>query len=938
MAVTIVDASTFAAVQAAAAGANGTREAGVITATMAPFSTNNVTIKVYDANGTLLHTTVRGAWSSDTSGDVKRMLVGSLVSRTNHAAGMPATARIATAGGTDILEMTAGTAGADLDFLAAVEMGVPVDSGAIVLTAPQGLDTAVTPPTGDFSLFVTADTMDELVAMAQANHTAWVGLKNWCNTYVNTVWTTSNWAGTAESIAVCNFAMAYMIGARAGEAQAETWGAAALRIWNADPSYAPAAQVHAFFGPKYRRLGTWTCMTGSPAPSGTFPRGATLRGRTSGTTAEIVCVSATTTMALRNFSGNFTANEVCEVVGDPSSTLVFAAKNRPVAHADDGYGSRYFSYLYGALYFWLDGHPGLTPSVKAEVRSVAKDIFDEFDGVSGSRPQSPIVGIGNYQFGHMTMELVLGLILREEYPAYWTEALRRFRMRTDFLRDRVRASGWQPEGGGYGPGIHKELAYSLLALKTMTTESVTSYDAFARNVPLAMYFGYANTNTLPWFLDDGYVGEYQSQATSATYSVFQRLYGLGSLQSQVVASIFARKAPVFHSGNQPHNYWHRMLTHLPQETAATSLPLSLGTHYLMAKSSHELGGTSVWMSAGPYYNDMGYQRRDQGSLRIARAKPLLVTCEYVLKQSWAAYPTKMHQSYPSVHGRTTTTTIQQWQYNVGFDDASNRPELSTVLSAPDAAAWPSHYEDISSAVYYRLPYRTAFYRNKQQTLGPDIDRIARGVLFVRPGLVFVLDAFRQDEAQTTSYIQTNWHFPLEPGMPVTANSNRDVVVTNAPSKLWGHMSYPTAPATNTVELFDGLHRDSYVWRATPASTSRDQYFFHVFRAADVTGYSDPTFTDFTATSVFGCLVSGLETAEGTQVCGVVVDNGTDTPPSSVSYSVAQTGSCYHYVAGLKPNTPYTISESVVAGTATVSIAEGTGVSTGSGGVLRFEVA
>lgn len=949
MSIIVIDPTTALAIRAAMDGPNGTREAGVITAAAAAFGGGNVTIEVFDAAGVLLHTMVRGPWTTDTNNDVKLMLAGAVVSRTNHASGNPASAKIRTTAGLLIFQTSAGLANSGLTFAALVDVNVRIDAGSLVFTAPTTLDTVVDPPTGDTSLFVTSETMAELVAMAQANHAAWVGLKTWCNAYLGTVWNTSNWAGTAESIAICNYALAYMIGVRAGEAQATAWGDEAIRLWHSAPTYAPPTQVHAFWGPKYRRAGTWTCvLSASVLPSGTFPVGATVRGRTSGVTAEVVCVAWKTSpagalAALRNFSGNFQSGETCEVVGDTSSTFVFTSKNRVLADADDGYGSRYFSYLYGAMYFWMEGHPGHTDVVKAEVRTVAKDIWDEFDGINGVRPQSPILGIGNYQFGHMTQEVVFGLILREHHPTYWTEALRRFRARTNFLRDHVKSSGWLPEGGGYGPGMNKELAFSLLALKSVTTESISDYDAFARNVPVAMYMGYANSNTLPFFLDDGYVGEYQSQSGSQAMSVYQRLYGPGSLQSKVVAAIFARKAPVFHSGNQPHQYWPRMLTHLSTETfSSTQLPLSLGTHYLMAKSSHDVGGTSVWMSAGPYYNDMGYQRRDQGSLRIARAKPLLVTAEYNLKPGWGAYPLQAHQSYPTVHGRTTTTTIQQYQYNAGYDDSSGRAEIPAAFTKPDAECWPSHYEDISAAVYYRLPYRTAWFRNRQQTVGPDIDRIARSVLFVRPGLVFVFDAFRQDEAQPASYIRTNFHFWVpntapETAAPTTANSNRDVIVTNSPSRLWGHMSYPTAPATNSVALFDGRARDSYCWQATPVSTSRDQFFLHVFRAGDTTGFGDPSFEDFTDTNVFGCLVSGLETAEGSQVCGVIVDNGTDTPPASVSYEVPQTGACYHYVAGLKKNTSYTIAESLAAGTASVTVTEGAGVTTGAGGILRFEV-
>lgn len=943
MSILVIDPTTALAIRAAMDGPNGTREVGVITAAMAPFASGNITVEVLDGAGTLLHATVRGAWTSDTAGAVKRMLASTVVSQTNHANGVPATARIKTTGGTVIFQMSAGLANDDLTFLAPIDIDVRVDSGPLVLTAPEGLDTVVDPPSGDTSLFIDSTTMAELVSRVAANDPSWVAMRTWCNANMGAEWV-GNFAGYAETTALANYAMAWMLGSRAGEPNALTWGNEAMRIWNSEPRF---TSVHGFFGPRHRRKNVWACILGtSPAPSGTFPRGATIRGRTSGTTAEIVCVTYPSPStppgafaALKNFSGAFTANEVCEVVGDTSSTFVFASRSRLLALADSGYGSRYFYTLYGAMYYWMDGHPGLTEAVKQEVRDIVKDIWDDFNGASDGGAHAKTVGIGNYQFGHMTQEVVFGIILRDTYPNYYTEAVRRFKLRTDFLRDNVYSSGWLPEGGVYGPGMCKELAYSVLALKTMTTELHTDYDAFTRNVPFAMYMGYANAASSPWFLDDGYVGSSSSQAGSESLAAYQRLYGRGSVQSRAIARIFARKPPAFHTSNQPHIYHHRMLCYLADEsTSTTDMPLSTGRHYFMAKASHELGATSVWVSAGPYYNDMGYQRRDQGSLRIARTKPLLLTADYNNKYVWISNRGQMHQTYTTVHGRTTTTDIQQDVYNAGYTLSGGKPELPASFLQLNAEFGPSHYEDIGHAAFYRVPYRTAFYRNREHTAGPDIDRIARSVMFVRPGLIFVFDAFRQAVGQTASYIRTNWHFPLAAGMPTTANANRDVVVVNGTSKLWGHMAYPASPATNVVELFDGMFNDDYVWQATPETTSLDQFFLHVFRAGDTTGYSAPTFVNFSGANVYGCLVSGLETAEGTQVCGAFADNGTDDPPSAFSYTVAQTGPCYHYVGGLKKNFSYAVTAALVGGNAEISIAEGAGYSVGASGMLRFLVA
>ena len=315
----------------------------------------------------------------------------------------------------------------------------------------------------------------------------------------------------------------------------------------------------------------------------------------------------------------------------------------------------------------------------------------------------------------------------------------------------------------------------------------------------------------------------------------------------------------------------------------------------------------------------------------------MVTCEYGLTVGWDAYADRAHQTYCTVHGRTTTTTIQQYPFNAGMVTTNDRPGGMGDFLKPTAEYGASHYEDVGTAVVFRVPYRTAFYRNAAHTVGPDLDRIARTVLFVRPNVVFVFDTFRQSEGQTSSYIRTNFHFTLEAGAPEVTNGGRDVTVTFAPNRLWGHMSHPVTPASNACGLFDGWKRDSYCWQAT-AGTDRNQFFLHTFRAADVAGYSAPTYADFTGTDVFGCLVSGLETSEGGQVCGVFVDSGTDDVPAGVAYSVAQSGACTHYVAGLKKNTSYTVSASLVAGTTSVTIAEGVGSITNVGGMLKFEVA
>lgn len=942
MAVLITDYDTVVAVETAANGTNGTREAGVVTAVADAFNGENVTTEIRNADNTLLGSFVNGTFTANTLTDPKTIALGPQVSWSFSSEGIPERAIFKNNLGQAILECSAGLNNTDIDFLAPIEENVPVNLRNVAFQANTSLDTSSTPTPG--RMLISDASMDALVAKAQANHADWVALKNWCNTNLNYV-SVSTFAGSYEHYFIGNYAFAYMIGSRIGDPNADTWAAECLRIYNLEPRFTHANSVNTFIGMRYLTPGALSA-TFTNAPTGTFSKGDTLVGTSSGATAELLTITSAATgsnaLAIKNKVGNFVAGERVEVQNRPSSFFLWGALIRPLILADSGYGSRYFGLTYAFLLDWLDGYSGLTQTIKNEMYELIKAYWDQCAGtnITGYSAYNWPNNIGNYTAGHTIFKVCSGILLKDVYPEYYDTAVAEFKTVATFFRDVVRNSGIMPEGTkNYSTGMVSAYAECLLAFKTKTTEDMSPYMSFFENCAPAYYLMLNNGGNFS--MDDGFVDSWPVIFASSTLAVLQELFGKGSYQSKCVAAIFAKRVPSFYAGTQPTVfYWKKFAYHKADETFTDAeLPKAMGNTYLLVKSDNTSNGTSVWMSSGPYYNNILYQRTDQGSLRISRNMPLLVTSEYNLKGLWyGVYPTQVHQNYCTVHGRTQDSNIQQYHYNIGMQETSSSVKFPTNFLNTNSEYGLSHYQNETSWCFGRVPYRTAYFTNPQQTTGPFINRIARSVLFVRPGLVFVFDAFTQDASEPNSYIKTHWQFPLEAGSPVTSNSNRDIQVTYSPSKLWGHASYPTTYGENTVAEFDGRWRNTYKWSYTPPSITNKQFFLTVFRAGDVTGFSDPSYTDFTDTNVYGCLVSNLTSSEGTQVCGIYVDNGTDTVPTSISYSVAQTGSCMHYIAGLKPNTSYTVTESLVAGTASVSVVEGAGVTAGSGGVLSFEVA
>lgn len=151
MSILITDATVAAAVSAAVAGANGTREAGVANALAAAFGAGNVTLRVYSDADTLLCTFVYGPVVADTTSAQKSVSLGAFTSYSFAAAGTPAYVVWASTTA-DILESSAGVGSGDISFLTVVEANVPVSGGSISLLVVDTLDTEIpgTTPVGKY--------------------------------------------------------------------------------------------------------------------------------------------------------------------------------------------------------------------------------------------------------------------------------------------------------------------------------------------------------------------------------------------------------------------------------------------------------------------------------------------------------------------------------------------------------------------------------------------------------------------------------------------------------------------------------------------------------------------------------------------------------------------------------------------------------------------
>lgn len=144
MAVTIIDTTTASLAYTALVGADGTREVGIITAVKGAFQENTVTNKVYDENNTLLATFEHAPFTTDFSTTQKKLLLGSQLSYTYHATGIPVKAEFSTTLGLVIFSCTCGyTSDKDIVFAGPIEENVPCTLSGISFYSPVNADTDI---------------------------------------------------------------------------------------------------------------------------------------------------------------------------------------------------------------------------------------------------------------------------------------------------------------------------------------------------------------------------------------------------------------------------------------------------------------------------------------------------------------------------------------------------------------------------------------------------------------------------------------------------------------------------------------------------------------------------------------------------------------------------------------------------------------------------
>jgi hypothetical protein len=140
MTITYLDTTTINAVAGAEAGANGTREAGVITALAGRFGGSPVTVEIFDASDVLLRTSTHAAWTTFTAGAPCSLTLGSETAYTFATGGTPAKLKFKNASGTAIFSCSAGIGAGDIVFQRDIASGSL--NLAIVFTSSTALDTA----------------------------------------------------------------------------------------------------------------------------------------------------------------------------------------------------------------------------------------------------------------------------------------------------------------------------------------------------------------------------------------------------------------------------------------------------------------------------------------------------------------------------------------------------------------------------------------------------------------------------------------------------------------------------------------------------------------------------------------------------------------------------------------------------------------------------
>src|SRR3989344_1466322 len=592
---------------------------------------------------------------------------------------------------------------------------------------------------------------------------------------------------------------------------------------------------------------------------------------------------------------------------------------------DSGYGIRNYVPGIAITYDWLYDYPCFTDAMKTSARNKMNAWINWYktSGYAGRNDYYISNYISNYNSGFMLARVLAGVAMYGEdatAPTVWTEAISHFKgALTEF--DQKMPGGHWPEGWNYGAGVLERYAMAASALRTSTTDAGYGNSSWLKNNVLFKLN--ALTSDGNFFYDDGgWTGDTSGLATRNDMYAEGFLWGWGTREGRI-ARIYENTV----ASAEPVDEWK---TFLFFDTGSTPENLSSEQRSYFANGMGLVTMRSLWNSAssvwgsfmaGPYLSYQGAQDMDQGNIEIYKGVKLLMDAGHDLYGTDHFTATKHHNTY-TIESRSGDPYSGQYY-------VSDCPSATTGIKA---------FADSGDAVFTSGEFADAY--DDSGCESPGIARLMRNVLYVRPGLFLVYDQIEKLASQMQASPHMHLHFPTQ---PTFADANRQLIVNNGNGRLNVGVVFPqNAVATLGTNAASGAVTPGWHLEVrAPNETPAYHRFLTVLRAGDNTAsYTAPTLTSISGTSAYGVAVDGLTSTEAPgKIVAIFADNGTTNTPTSISYQSTQGGSlAKHYIAKLKANTSYLVSITTSAGTATVSISEGTGsgaVVANAAGMISF---
>jgi len=600
---------------------------------------------------------------------------------------------------------------------------------------------------------------------------------------------------------------------------------------------------------------------------------------------------------------------------------------------DDGYGIRNYVPAMALAYDWLADSPELTVVLKAAIvtRIQAWLAWYATDGYSNGSDAY----FSNYNSGYMLARTLWAIAVYGEdatASATWSGAVDHYQSAIDQFDTEYPGGHWC-EGWNYGAGVYERYLMSGTALKVFTNDASYLGSPWLQNNVLFKLGAISPDGS--HFLDDGlWSGDAAGVPSANDMSVAGYAFGWGSTRGKMARSYINQAIA---GGNAiDFEEWKRFLFYDPasQPYDLTTLPksyLATGSGVVTMRSDWTAAG-GTWLSltsGGRYLSYQGEQDMDQGHVSLYRRAQLLIDVAHNIYGDPGQADTWMHNSI-TMEGRVDDAYSGQRDLSfycpnpLGSDPIGNRRYSEGGTYAFASGEFSAAYQVVSGDPCSRVPATW----------------VSRSVFYLRPGLFVLYDQVKKAGDQPTLTATLHMHFPTS---PTASSSNRVLTVDNGGGRLHFATVLPAnsanALAFEPVDADNGPGIENYHLKVSyPTAGVAYQNFVNVLRAGDATGsYVAPATSAITGSSSYGALVSGLLAAESaTPVAVVFADNQTTTPPSALSYSYASATPAFNYVALLKPNTRYTASSSISAGTVTITVTENSaGIATDGAGVLAF---